>query len=89
MNPKDMAIRVTLFPDVAVLNSDLRLPIDVLTRDLRFGDKTHPMPPIPQSATRRWVVMRSSMSRIAEDRPTNFGSRSKGTRKAGSLIDFT
>jgi hypothetical protein len=35
MNPEDMAIRVTLVPDVAVLNGDLRLPIKVFSlRDL-------------------------------------------------------
>jgi hypothetical protein len=33
---------VTLFPDVAVLDGDLRLPIVVLTRDLRLVEQDSP-----------------------------------------------
>jgi hypothetical protein len=36
MYPKDIIIWVTLFPDVAVLDGDLRLPIEVSARDLNF-----------------------------------------------------
>ncbi len=72
MNPKDMAVRMMLLTDVAVLDGDLRLPIDVLMRDLRSVNKTHPMPPMSYSATRRWVLMRSSMSWMTMERPTNF-----------------
>ena len=53
MNPQDIAIRVTLFPDVVVLNNNLGLPINILTCDLRFSNKTYLIPLIPQSATRR------------------------------------
>ena len=42
-------------------------------------DWTYPMPPIPASATRRWLLSFWSSSARISSRPTNFASLSNGT----------
>jgi hypothetical protein len=42
MNPEDMAMRLMLFPNVAVLDGDLRLLSEVSTRDLRLMKQGSP-----------------------------------------------